>query len=656
MNNKTVSTYSLLTHLKETRFLAHSSIAEIFFPIVKKAIVEYSQKKGVVCVKGRDISEIKEEIVEFFGIEIPISVLDFILSQIKKEISDDNKFAYYNDKSFIINSYVFNEIDDDIYLENQNIKLLKDDFENFCDTLHVKPDFDDLIKFICSQQIELFSEKKDNKLDFEYYIPKYIGLKFSDEKMFKIISDVYLGSIISSYFTYKIQLPVTNTELLIDTNFFISLINLNTIESCQTCNQLFEICNRLGYKFTVLYSTIEQIKALLNSRIQDFANKDLGLIKEADVFGACIRRKLDKSQLERIKDGIVGQIEKYNISIIHEAQINDIIKEAKKSYKYKEILQIRNNQALSALNDTIAYFYVLKKRGDNISEFSEVKCWFLNNTFHSDYYFSNGYKLHERYKISANELLSLLWLSNPNQEKLDLGVLSKGGLATYIAKYKQHKVPSVNTLKAINKRAKDALKEGFLTEKDVFAVSIRMAEGQLTNGEATNLSVLSDEEFIKTVQEHTQIDKDLHSKVDKQLDIITEQTENIRIIEQKFCEALDIIKKETYKRNKEMYAQKKILETSLKMNRTAWLYLVFLMIICGLWILNYLGRKFLGDMILGIVSFVFFVITFLIRFVDHKSVLDCLRFTFFKRYRLSIIERLQDLYETEFEKENKRPI
>jgi hypothetical protein len=102
MENKTIVTYSLLTHLKETKFSNHSSIAEIFFPIVKKAIVEYSKERGNIDVKGRNISEIQIKIIEFFGIDIPLGVLDFILLQIQKEISDNNTFAYYQDKSFII--------------------------------------------------------------------------------------------------------------------------------------------------------------------------------------------------------------------------------------------------------------------------------------------------------------------------------------------------------------------------------------------------------------------------------------------------------------------------------------------------------------------------------------------------------------------------
>ncbi len=51
MKNNTVVTYSLLTHLKETKYNNYSSISELFFPIVKKAIVEYANEYGDIEIK-----------------------------------------------------------------------------------------------------------------------------------------------------------------------------------------------------------------------------------------------------------------------------------------------------------------------------------------------------------------------------------------------------------------------------------------------------------------------------------------------------------------------------------------------------------------------------------------------------------------------------
>lgn len=656
MENKTLVTYSLLSHLKETSYSNYSSIAELFFPIVKKAIVEYGKERGNFDVKGRNISEIHSKIIEFFGFEIPLGVLDFILAQIAKEISDDNMFAYYQDKSFIINAFVFNDIDDEIEYEKINIHKLEEDFKHFCHSLGVLPYFDDLVKFICSQKLELFSEKSVEDLDFEYYIPKYVGLKLNDENIFKIISDIYLGSIISSYFTFKIDAPVTNTELLIDTNFFISLIDLNTHEATQTCNHLFEICNRLGYRFSILFSTVEQIKVLLSTRTQDFAYKDIGLIKEADVFGACIRRGLNKTQLERIKDNIDSLIKNYKINIVHEAQIKELVEKAKKSDKYKEFLRIRNNQKLSALNDAIAFYYVNKKRGNEVNEFADVRCWFLNNTFHTDYYSGIGYKLHERYKISANELMSLLWLANPNQEKFDLNVLSKGGLSTYIAKYRQQRTPSISTIKEIHSRSKKALQQGELQDKDVFAISIRMAEGQLTNGEALELTKLPDEEFIRVVKKKSKEDDIILSKIDAQSEIILKQTELLEKINRMNAETKSSIEKERKERRMERYVESKLTNRIIEMNKIAWGYLIFILIISILWIVNYLKLNVIGAEVSGMISFILFLAALFIRFVEHKSVLKCLKFTFHRNHRLAIINEFRTLYENEFNESNNESI
>ncbi|QYS91148.1 hypothetical protein JJC04_15440 [Flavobacterium covae] len=55
-------------------------------------------------------------------------------------------------------------------------------------------------------------------------------------------------------------------ELLFDTNFLISLIDLNTPESTHSCRKLIEVGNNLGFKFTVLNETIEETKSLLQKK------------------------------------------------------------------------------------------------------------------------------------------------------------------------------------------------------------------------------------------------------------------------------------------------------------------------------------------------------------------------------------------------------
>jgi hypothetical protein len=654
METKTLITYSLLTHLKETKYSNHSSIAEIFFPIVKKAILEYSNERGNIDVKGRNISEIQTKIMDFFGITIPLGVLDFILSQIKKEINNDEIFAYYGDKSFVINAFVFKEIDEDIRTEKENVHKLIEDFEKYCISLGVTSDFEELVGFICSQKTELFANGVYEDSDVPYYIPKYLNLRYEHPEIFQIISDIYLGSIISSYFTYNIKAPVANTELIIDTNYFISLLDLNTHEAYLTCNQLHELGNRLGYRFSILYSTIDQIKALLSTRIQDFANKEIGAINEADIFGACIRRNLNKSDLERIKDSIGTLLHSNNVSVIHEAQLKTLIEKAKKSDKYKEILDIRKGQKLSALNDTVAFYYVNDKRGNNINEFSDVKCWFLNNSFHSDYFANRGYKLHERYKISANELLSLLWLANPNQADFDIKILSKGGLSTYIAKYKNRSIPSIQTIKEINARSKRALEFGGLNEKDVYSISIRMAEGQLTGSDAEELIQLPDEEFIKFIKDKSKEDQEILSRINDQNDKIEKQSATLEQLIIQNTKYQELIEFERAERAKEGFIQSKLPRIVLQMNSIAWGYIFFAIIISSLWLINHFYLKLIGDFIGGVIAFLLFLSTLFIRFIDHKNVLKCLKFTFLKSQRQVILQDIKMEFEQQYIVQNQQ--
>jgi hypothetical protein len=233
------------------------------------------------------------------------------------------------------------------------------------------------------------------------------------------------------------------------------------------------LCTQLGYRFTILNSTINQIKILLSNRINDFANKDfIGSIRVADIFNACIRRGLDRTSLERIKDNLSRIIQEKGIVVIQDAQIKGIIEKAKRSPDYRELFKKRGNEE-SALNDTIAKLYVESKRGENPREFVDVKCWFLHNSY-SSYDYSIGRKIHERYLIGANELLVLLWLSSPAQgRQIRITDLARSGLTSYITKYRRAKNPSHEVLKNIkgNLFLFTEIKNHDVNQRDSFALS-----------------------------------------------------------------------------------------------------------------------------------------------------------------------------------------
>lgn len=512
-----LTTYALLGYLKETS-QSSTSITELYIPLVKKALADYSAEHGLLEYKGRSLSEIANKIKSIFEIEIPVPILSKIMSSIKDEINDDNIFALYNDGAFIIKSYIFSEINDTIEQEQDNIKTLKRDFEIYCLDNKFDGNFEELKTFILSSQIDLFTNAQSGFTDVEYYIPKYINERLGNNTIFKIMSNIYLGGLIVSYLEQNITKRVTDAELLLDTNFIISLIDLNTEDAYQTCNQLFSLCAQLGYRFTILNSTINQIKILLSNRINDFANKDfIGSIRVADIFNACIRRGLDRTSLERIKDNLSRTIQEKGIVVIQDAQIQGIIERAKRSSDYKELFEKRHNEE-SALNDAVAKHYVESKRGENPREFVDVKCWFLHNSY-SSYDYSIGRKIHERYLIGANELLVLLWLSSPAQgRQIRITDLARSGLTAYITKYRRAKNPSHEVLRNIKKRIDETTKLGLVSEKDTFNLCIRMAEGHLTQSEVVESLVessITDEEFANKLKEYTKEVEDVKQEQKK---------------------------------------------------------------------------------------------------------------------------------------------
>lgn len=135
MEDKLILTYSLLAHIKEASNHDHNSIEEVFIPIVKKGLSEYSKTKDLEEIKGSNLNEIQTKIFEVFGLKIPMPILLTIMQNIDKQINDSNIFNFYDDNAFIIKRFVFDDLEDLIATEESNISKLEVDYKNYCKQL-----------------------------------------------------------------------------------------------------------------------------------------------------------------------------------------------------------------------------------------------------------------------------------------------------------------------------------------------------------------------------------------------------------------------------------------------------------------------------------------------------------------------------------------
>src|SRR5690606_11233283 len=294
----------------------------------------------------------------------------------------------------------------------------------------------------------------------------------------------YLGSIISCYIEYQPEVNNSEVELLLDTNFIVGLLDLNTPESTHTCRTLIKIAKANNYKISVLQATIDETENLLKSKAHNFDKSFLQKkINLEDVFNACDSRKLNKSDLERISDNIVQELDFYKVNIIyhHDKYTN----EAKHSNEYEDLKKIRNSN-ISALHDATAITYVKKQRKKLIKDFEKVNCWFVNNStsfFGETINLKNGY---QPTTIKADDLLNVLWLSNPAMNKgLSADDLTNIGLTSTISLTLNKNLPKSKVLKELDENLCKYAQEN-ISDEDIVRIAKRITNKALTNIEELN--------------------------------------------------------------------------------------------------------------------------------------------------------------------------
>ena len=253
MEASKVITYSLLAQIRNSGNFVNSSV-EIFVPIVKYALYKLITQSGVY--KGASITEISTWICQYFGLDFPPAVLEKILLKIGQEIntSEELKLQVYRDGSFWIKNYSFEEFNDIYETNRQQVELVQTMFKQFCDINDVKKDsYNTIFDFVNLNKLKIsnYLANRDYSVN---------GSKFSIEAQFveyfrnipgcyEVIRKIYLGSILSCYLSeYEPQdKMMSDVELLLDTNFIVSLLDLNTPESTTTCRQLYLLAE-LNYK------------------------------------------------------------------------------------------------------------------------------------------------------------------------------------------------------------------------------------------------------------------------------------------------------------------------------------------------------------------------------------------------------------------------
>ena len=557
--------YSFLAHIRNSATLAQGQL-DIFVPIVKNALSELYPDGAV---KGAKVSEIAEALVEKFGLNIPPTVMQVLMSKIAQEVNESSgseDMQVFGDGSFIIRKFAFEEYKEQLQKCKDGVKNILGLFKKFCAINKLSPDADDissLIKFIEQNQMEIsryLSAGGQEEDTTDYCLAAQFVQTFREfPQIYDTLRDIYLGSMLTNYLTYQPREVKMDVEVLVDTNFVVSLLDLNTAESTKTCRIFIETAQSLGYRFRVLKDTIEESQNLLMSKAKGLNSAlVVRFINEEDIYNACDRRHLSCSDLERISDNIETILsEEFNIQPIPYTE--NFKKRAKFSEEYKFFKKIRGNDT-SAMHDAIAVLYVKEKRGGKaLYDFEKVNCWFVNNAINSiirpaDRDFSPKYSRNTRVPlpetIRVDYLLNIIWLSNPssgilNVEQLNIGISSMVSYALRTS------LPKSRVIRELDENIQKYKDDFSITDKDVVHLSTRIAQRQIEDIEAlNNLADEDGEKFAQKVKEEALKQSNEDAERARKMDALLSEMAN----------RIEDLRQSKENQNKAYSAQNKLLE------------------------------------------------------------------------------------------------
>jgi len=519
MNNRIV-TYSLLAQINNSK-IGIVDFSDIFVPLVKRAISRMNEQGQN---KGKDIGEIKVNVDSLCHLDVPYPLLKKIVKRIAKEANSDGevKFEVYEDGSFIIKNFVFSEYEEIINRQEKEVSDIEELYKQFLQINNAKPEkestFFDYIDRNRGSLSNYLSNRTSNQAEIDFTLPaKFINAFRENKSVYPIIRKIYLGSIISSYLEFETEGKTIEdgVEFLLDTNFMVGLLDLNNIESTHTCKKIVEICKTLGYRISVLDYTVEETKDLLQRTAEQFEGVFLARrINPESIYNACERRHLSQTDLQKIYSNL-EEIISNDLGVFIVRETKKFRNEARFSQEYEKYKTMRINE-WSALHDATAVKYVQYRREKKVKEFQDAKCWFVTNPYRESKFLSNDGFLPEI--ISAEDLVNILWLTNPNvKANVNVADLSEIGLTRLISSTLSSSLPNTRIIKELDENIQKYAKD-IISDKEIIRVAKRIANKTNASLEELNKTAERDpDEFVRRLQEEAKKAEEEQAMFDEKL-------------------------------------------------------------------------------------------------------------------------------------------
>jgi hypothetical protein len=409
--------------------------ADVYFPIIKYTIVSLFYKKEQQEYYTQD--NVKDFIIQNFGIEIPTLVIKKSVVAIRQKSSELELEIYDNGAEFkILKAWDFSineDIDARAHEFDKRIDDLESEYQKYIESegLESEKTFLSFISDNTDDILGYFENESVEKIDGEYAIMAYFlkHLQKTTPELFKIANELFWGSVIAGFLKREkissLSCNATPTEYFLDTPIVMGLLNLSSTEKETYSREVFEIIKASGGLPKIHPITMEEVYSIISS-----VENSVSPLPNTAIEAAWYRDTLSKSKLARKRVSAVNDLENMGAIIFPSTSQQDIVK-TKDDYSKK--VDVKNlTQKRGGLSSDRGLFRDIHDvfMDDYIDERRKVKgtdnCCFFVTTNNDLVRFCIERKNGSRMRtVGASRVILELWMHNTKQSGLENKALTE---------------------------------------------------------------------------------------------------------------------------------------------------------------------------------------------------------------------------------------
>lgn len=433
------SNFALIAALYQSKGGLYS---DIYFPIIKYAIVKIYEEKGTMGDCYGQATEVHDKILELFGIKIPHEVIARTVMKLSLQKDKGLDLTPYEDgQTFLIRYAKFDEQElsytDRESIFKRHLSEIEAEYEQFTQREGTSDDNVSFVGFITKNTDNLlgyFEKGTENKVEEKYasmvFFLEYLNRE--NNELYIVASQLFWSSVIVAFLQserpkVKEDECGSEAEYFLDTPIVLGLLDLSSPENRQRALDVSDIITSSGGMVRIHPATIEEINTILSSVI------DKGPYPGTGIYSAYMRREMDRIDVVRVKTCLIKEIENAGLDIFP-VYSERIRKEIMNRYNGKTVLKDLANSRNGSMEYTASYTFDQYREAHDIfmddyicerREKTRKQNVFFLTTNNDLIKFCKKRHPEKNYMISTAKVILEMWMHNAKPAQVSSGILTE---------------------------------------------------------------------------------------------------------------------------------------------------------------------------------------------------------------------------------------